>query len=855
MGRERELATLDAVFQGTVSEGAASAVLVTGPTGIGKSRLVGEFLLRARGGGGAVEVWYAQGDPLGAGAPFGLLAPMLRRAAGVHDGEVLATARQRIRDRFGALVPEGDTLAWVGELAGVPFSDEEAPTVAAARGDPQWVGDALLHAWEALLGAAARQRPLVILFDNAQWGDAVSMRFVEHGLKHCGDAPWMVIAAGRDELAESFPKLWESVGVQQLRLGPLSRRAAERFARFALGDGADPKAIARVVEHAGGVPLFLEELLRVADVAGALPASVLAMVQARVEAMEPEARRLLRAASIFGTTFWRAGLLALLGGLHSTPSTAAASGDLDGWIEELTRREVIERRGLPRFPGEVEWSFRNEHFAAAAYAMLTERDRAVGHALAGVWLREAGEANPLVLADHFQRAERPADVARALGDAARQSLEGHDLAGALGHVQSVVAQCALARAQGDGSAELDAVEARARIIESEVRLWNGEPAQALPAAQAAMALLPEGTAEWFRAAGEAGTSLGRTGRADELDRWIERVADVTPSPDALSAWAIAFARVAVHLYYLRRISDADRMLAAVTAGLADRDPGPLAEARIAGARASRATATLELLAVETHTRASLLAYERAGDLRNVCTQATVLGIAAERAGRHADAEHLLLKALDLAKRFRLPMGMGMSLASLSRVHFVLGDRARGIQEARDAIGWMSATEHTRLVAIAWSGLAWMLFETGDLDGAWNAATTAYGATDFGAVARQHSLALRARILLRRGEVDAARGLADEAAAAGGDDRSVFDSEALSELVGIEVRVAQGDTEGARSLAAATWARLERVSLAYGDTAARRAFLEQVPLHREIGAAWDGLGVSRGEFGGTVRAEA
>ncbi len=254
VGRERELATLDAVFQGTVAEGAASAVLVTGPTGIGKSRLVGEFLLRARGGGGAVEVWYAQGDPLGAGAPFGMLAPMLRRAAGVHDGEVLATARQRIRDRFGALVPEGDTLAWVGELAGVPFSDEEAPTVAAARGDPQWVGDALLHAWEALLGAAARQRPLVILFDNAQWGDAVSMRFIEHGLKHCGDAPWVVIAAGRDELAESFPKLWESGGVQQLRLGPLSRRSAERLSRFALGDGADPKAIARVVEHAGAYP-------------------------------------------------------------------------------------------------------------------------------------------------------------------------------------------------------------------------------------------------------------------------------------------------------------------------------------------------------------------------------------------------------------------------------------------------------------------------------------------------------------------------------------------------------------------------------------------------------------------------
>ncbi len=855
VGRERELATLDAVFQGTVEEGAASAVLVTGPTGIGKSRLVGEFLLRARGVGGAVEVWYAQGDPLGAGAPFGLLAPMLRRAAGVHDGEAAATARQRIRDRFGALVPDGDTLAWVGELAGVPFSDEEAPTVAAARGDPQWVGDALLHAWEALLTAAAKQRPLVILFDNAQWGDAVSMRFVEHGLKHCGDAPWMVVAAGRDELAEAFPKLWESVGVQQLRLGPLSRRAAERLGRFALGDSADPKALARVVDHANGVPLFLEELLRVAHVGGALPASVLAMVQARVEAMEPEARRLLRAASVFGVTFWRGGVLALLGGLNATPATPAASGDVDGWTEELTRREVIERRGLPRFPGEVEWSFRNEHFAAAAYAMLTERDRAAGHALAGVWLRELGEANPLALADHFVRGERPADAAHALADAARQSLEGHDLDGALGHVRSVVARCAEARARGDGSAELDLVEARARIIESEVRLWMGEPAQALHAAQAAMALLPEGTAEWFRAAGEAGTALGRAGRNQELNAWIERVADVIPAPDALAAWAVAFARVAVHLYHLRRLDDADRMLAAVTAGLAGRDLSPLVEARIAGARASRATITLDHLDVEFHTRVSLLAYERAGDLRNVCTQSTVLGIAAERAGRFEDAEGVLLRSHELARRFRLPMGLGMSLTSLARVHFALGDHARGLAEAHEGITWLSATEHTRLAAIAYSGLAWMLFETGDLDGAWAAATTAFSVSDFAAVARQHSLALRARILVRRGELAEARNLSDEAVTVGGDDRAIFDSEALADLARIDVRLAQGDTEGARAVAAAAWERLVRVSLAFGDQAARRAFLERVALHGEIGAVCDRLGVPRGEFGGTARAEA
>ncbi len=851
VGRERELATLDAVLQGTAAEGAASAVIVTGPTGIGKSRLVGEFVARARAGGDAVDVWYAQGDPLGAGAPFALLGAMLRRAAGVHDGEALPAARGRLRERFGALLPEGDALAWVGELAGVPFDDAEAPTVAAARGDAQVVGDAMLRAWEALLTAAARRRPVVLLFDNAQWGDAVSMRFVGHALERCGDAPWMAVAAGRDELAEAFPKLWESVGVQQLRLGPLSRRAAERLGKLALGDAVGPATLARVVDHAGGVPLFLEELLRVADGPGALPATVVAMVQARVEAMEPEARRVLRAASVFGGTFWRSGLAALLGGMQATPATSGAAGDLDGWTAELVRREVIERRAQPRFPGEAEWSFRSEHLAAAAYETLTERDRMVGHALAGQWLRAVGEPNPLALADHFQRGGCHADAALALGDAARQALEGHDLDGALAHVRHVVAAAARAREAGDGSRALDAAEARARLVESEVRLWRGEPHQAYGPAAAAMELLPAGTADWFRAAGEAGTALGRAGRYGELDGWIARVADVAPAPDALSAWAIAFARVAVHLYHLRRVAEADRMLAAVTAGLAGRDPGPLAEARIAGAYASRASMTLDLDGVESYTRASLAAYERAGDLRNVCTQASVLGIAAERAGRFEDAERWQLKALDLAHRLRLPMGMGMTLSSLARAHFALGQRARGLDEARQAITWLSATEHTRLAAIARAGLASMYFEAGDLDAAVAEAERAHGAATFAPVARQHSLALRARVCVRRGDLDGARGFLAQVVAADGEDRAIFDSEVLVDIARAELLLAQGDTAAAGALATAAWGRVAAMASHVGDEGGRRAFLERIPLHAELGALRERLGVARS---GTARAE-
>lgn len=117
---------------------------------------------------------------------------MLRAAAGAWWASTTsAPPCVRVRSRFGPTLARGRSaseataalLAWVSELAGVPFDDRDAPELAAARADPQWMGDAMLNAWEELVGAEAKARPLLVVFDNAHWGDPVSMRFVERALK------------------------------------------------------------------------------------------------------------------------------------------------------------------------------------------------------------------------------------------------------------------------------------------------------------------------------------------------------------------------------------------------------------------------------------------------------------------------------------------------------------------------------------------------------------------------------------------------------------------------------------------------------------------------------------------------
>src|SRR5262249_20771146 len=154
----------------------------------------------------------------------------------------------------------------------------------------------------------------VVIVENAHEADVASMRFLDAALRNVEDRPLFVVAFGRPEIGDRFPALWVERGVRRIELAPLSRTASESIVHHALGRNAPPEVVARLVDHAAGNAFFLEELCRAKAAGGEdLPESVLAMVEARLERLDPEARRVLRAASIFGRTFSRSGVLALLG--------------------------------------------------------------------------------------------------------------------------------------------------------------------------------------------------------------------------------------------------------------------------------------------------------------------------------------------------------------------------------------------------------------------------------------------------------------------------------------------------------------------------------------------------------------
>src|SRR5207247_1960526 len=145
-------------------------------------------------------------------------------------------------------------------------------------------------------------------------------------------------------------------------------------------------------------------------------------------ALEPDQRRALRAASVFGQRFYRGGLARLVGMEDAEAAPAR-------WLDQLEARELVTRQPTGSLPGRVAYVFRHALLRDAAYAMLPDEDRAVAPRLAAEWLEEAGETDALVLAEHFDRGRHPTRAAAWWRRAAEKALADNDLATALAHAE------------------------------------------------------------------------------------------------------------------------------------------------------------------------------------------------------------------------------------------------------------------------------------------------------------------------------------------------------------------------------------------------------------------------------------
>ncbi|WP_438010403.1 protein kinase [Sorangium sp. So ce321] len=822
VGRDRELRALEDLFDECAGEPCARAGLVIAAAGMGKSRLRLEFVRRLRGRSEPAEIWIAQADPARVGAPLGLLGQVVRRAAHLVDGEPLERRREQLAARVARHVAPDlreRVTEFLGEMVGTPFPDAARVQLRAARRDPLLMGDQIRRAWVDFVDAECRAGPVLLVLEDLHWGDLPTVQYVDAALRLLAERPLMVLAVARPEVRATFPTLWTERGTMELGLGELPRRACERMVQAALGERASADHVTEIVRRAAGNPFFVEELVR-ATVEGRdareAPETVLAMVQARFKDLDAEERRLLRAGSVLGEVFWQ-GAAARLLGLGQDGGAA-----LGARLAELERREWIVRRPEPRFAGEAEFAFRHGLVREAAYTMLTEVDRRLGHRLAGAWLEEAGERDALVLAEHFERGEELAAAARCYEHAAEQALEASDLDGALARVDR-----AFACAPGEDAA------GRLHALAATAHNWRGAFIEAERAAKAAVALAPAGGKAAYTALAMLAWASGALGKAEQL----EAVASSLPldlKDTALDReFVLAWYSTAVSLRELGRHTTA-AALERVMDGVQPEHLEPGLAGHVYVTRSVAACYPPRRLGLALRLmEAGCQAYERDGALRDACLMRVNLSVLQQQLGAYGPAESALHEAKRVAVELNLPYVAISSDIQLARISLARGQSTTAKALTAAVVEEVRASGNGRQMGHALVLLTQALLDLGELAEARAQVTTAIDETQAYPGPQALAQAALAHTLLRQGHALEALAAARTAIELLERIEGLEENDAFVHLAWIEALHACGDGDAARAALTAARDQLRAEADAIESPALRRSFLEAVPEHARI----------------------
>lgn len=708
VGRDRELAVLDALYTECASEPIARAVVVRAPAGVGKSRLRHEWLASLSRRSDAPRVLLSRAEPVASSAPHFLTSQWLREAAGISASTGDARARAAVSAYVRDLVGPSDAprvADFLSEMLGLPSPAEPSLEVRAARLDAVLMSDQLRRACLDWLGAEVARGPLVLVLEDLHWADAPSVKLAEAALRRLDSAPLLVAAFARPEVSAVHPNLWEGRVAENITLGELTPKAAARLVRATLGEQTADDVVAEITTRAAGNAFFLEEMIRAhaEGRAGEAPPTVRAVVARRLEGLPSDARRVLRAASVFGQTFWAGGVLALLGG-ESNPVTRV--GD---WVNELVGEELVSERPTSRFEGHKELVFRHAIVRDAAYDMLTDEDRRLGHRLAGEWLERSSERDAVVLAQHFDRGGDHAKAAHLYVRAAAEALEASDLDAAADLGERASACGASGELLGE-----------ARRLQAEAARWRGNMADAETYGTDATSLLRKTSVPWYAAMGELATVAGNQGHGKTLD--AVRAALLESDAGHPAYRAIALARASVQFFVMGDRDAGDALIA--RAEKLDVGDHSLARPRVLQARAYRALSRGDYAENYAFVTTMCALYDSVGDRRNGCVQTSNLAFAAIFYGAHEEAEAAVREVAAAARALGLGRMIAFADQKLGQLRFEQGRLAEAIEIQERAIEQFHAFGDARLASSSRLSVVWARQALGDVVGAFAQARVA-----------------------------------------------------------------------------------------------------------------------------------
>ena len=403
VGRTKELSLLEHALERAIGERTSHLFTLMGPAGVGKSRLVAEFLSDA-----ASDALVLRGRCLsyGEGITFFPLDDLVHQAAGIHQRDPAEEARRKL---FAIVEGASDAERIASLVAGLfgwtaPGSNEDA-----------------FWAVRKMLEHLARDRPVVVVFDDIHWAEPTFLDLIDHLSDWTRDAAVLVLCIARPELLEVRPG-WGGgkLNATSILLEPLPADEAAALVDNLLGRADVPSAARdRILEAAEGNPLFVEEmlamliddgLLRLEDgvwrsvedlAAVTIPPTIQLLLAARLDRLDAEERGVIERGAVEGKVFHA--------GAVTTLSPDALRPNVRSRLLALARKELI-RPDRPEFAGEDAFRFRHLLIRDAAYHAMPKEQRAQLHELFADWLDGTAHDRMAeyeeILAHHLEQAYR-----------------------------------------------------------------------------------------------------------------------------------------------------------------------------------------------------------------------------------------------------------------------------------------------------------------------------------------------------------------------------------------------------------------------------------------------------------------
>ncbi|HET7726708.1 MAG TPA: AAA family ATPase [Candidatus Limnocylindrales bacterium] len=404
VGREEELRQLRGAYEAAVANRGPQLITVVGEPGVGKSRLVKDFVASLED-----EATVVRGRclPYGDGITFWPLSEMARIVADVEQEDSPEVAVAKLTDRL----PPADDRAEVVErlAAAINLSPARFPVA-----ELFWGGRRFLE----LLG---QDRPVIAVVDDIHSAETTFLEWLEHVLDASRSVPILVLCTARHALLEEVPEWGERERSERVVLGPLTAEDSESLVRQLLGDaGLDEQILAKVVTAAEGNPLFVEQmtsmlvdkgLLRldgerwvasraVADLA--VPPSIQALLASRLDDLTREERAVVEPASVIGLIFYEPAIVEMV----PDPVRPLVPTELG----TLGKKQFVVREAGDEDADR--YRFRHILIKDAAYGSLLKRNRAQLHERFVAWAervnRESGREQEFeeILGYHLEQAYR-----------------------------------------------------------------------------------------------------------------------------------------------------------------------------------------------------------------------------------------------------------------------------------------------------------------------------------------------------------------------------------------------------------------------------------------------------------------